>query len=243
MKSERRVGVGWAARSLATFESMTGPSRGNGKPFSPVTRAGLHTSAGHTTPRGFIPVQPVAREGDHDRANRSAEARNLSVLRSRRCGAVRLRIGSGRHGPEDRSHAAGIQGPDPECPCEHPSPAVEGWMPPEGRREGHCVPLRHPWVRGDERSLPDRVRSRLPGSFDNRGPPGTSRVPRGDRGHRLPTAGNLRTTHDSMHLLNEVTHPGPMARARPILYRDAALADMAGPSLPKVVSVLVADHR
>src|SRR3989475_13001152 len=46
-----------------------------------------------------------------------------------------------------------------------------------------------------------------------------------------------------MHLLNEVTHPGPMARARPILYRDAALADMAGPSLRKGVSVLVADQR
>src|SRR3989440_133413 len=46
-----------------------------------------------------------------------------------------------------------------------------------------------------------------------------------------------------MHLLNEVTYPGPMARARPILYRDAALADMAGPSLRKGVSVLVADQR
>src|SRR2546429_8252 len=46
-----------------------------------------------------------------------------------------------------------------------------------------------------------------------------------------------------MHLLNEVTHPGPMARARPILYRDAALADIAGPSLRKGVSVLVADQR
>src|SRR3989440_8681072 len=46
-----------------------------------------------------------------------------------------------------------------------------------------------------------------------------------------------------MHLLNEVTYPGPMARARPILYRDAALADMAGPSLRKGVSVLVTDRR
>src|SRR5713226_9430088 len=36
---------------------------------------------------------------------------------------------------------------------------------------------------------------------------------------------------------------GPMAPPRPTLYRDAALADMAGPSLRKGVSVLVTDRR
>src|SRR5256886_9626480 len=46
-----------------------------------------------------------------------------------------------------------------------------------------------------------------------------------------------------MHLVNVETHPGPMARARPMLYRDAALADMAGPSLRKGLSGLVADQR
>src|SRR5712692_4090724 len=36
---------------------------------------------------------------------------------------------------------------------------------------------------------------------------------------------------------------GPMAPPRPTLYRDAALADMAGPSVRKGVSVLVTDRR
>src|SRR2546430_13971947 len=39
MKSERRVGFGWAARSLATFESMAGATPGKGKPFLPGARA------------------------------------------------------------------------------------------------------------------------------------------------------------------------------------------------------------
>src|SRR5881397_2623578 len=34
MKSERTVGFGWVARSLAMLASMAGPSRGTGKPFS-----------------------------------------------------------------------------------------------------------------------------------------------------------------------------------------------------------------
>src|SRR2546426_10266495 len=42
MKSERTVGFGWDARSLAMFESMARPSRGTGKPFPHVTFGGLY---------------------------------------------------------------------------------------------------------------------------------------------------------------------------------------------------------
>src|SRR2546427_10379459 len=42
-----------------------------------------------------------------------------------------------------------------------------------------------------------------------------------------------------MDPLSVAIHPGRVTAARPTLYRDAALADGTGPSLPKDVSVLV----
>src|SRR5439155_16728196 len=44
-----------------------------------------------------------------DRAHRSAETGNLTLLRGRRRGTVRVRIGTGRRGPEERNHAVGIK--------------------------------------------------------------------------------------------------------------------------------------
>src|SRR5438309_6575838 len=41
MKSERTPGFGCDARSIASFESMAGPSRGTGKRFSAVAEAGF----------------------------------------------------------------------------------------------------------------------------------------------------------------------------------------------------------
>src|SRR5438132_265184 len=55
MKSERTPGFGCDARSIASFESMAGPSRGTGKRFSAVTEAGFPTiRKTHKTARIYL---------------------------------------------------------------------------------------------------------------------------------------------------------------------------------------------
>src|SRR5256885_34229 len=97
-----------------------GPSRGTRKPLSAVTEAGTPHGPQGAQDREDLSRSRLWRGGDHDRTYRSAETGNLTLLRGRRRRTVRVRIGTGRRGPEERDHAVGIQGPDPECPREHP---------------------------------------------------------------------------------------------------------------------------
>src|SRR2546428_2789535 len=99
---------------------MARPSRGTGKPFSAVTEAGTPHRPQDAQDREDLSRTGLWRPRDHDRTHRSAETGNLTLLRSRRRGTVRVRVGTGWRGPEEWDHAVGIQGAYPECPREHP---------------------------------------------------------------------------------------------------------------------------
>jgi len=133
MKSERTVGFGCVARSLAMFESMAGPSRGTGKPFSTV--AGLELSNPFRIVDACLgkPRSPRPRRGDDG---------DCPPNRRRSCDGFRSDV-PGRGDPDlGGLHAPRSVPPGSPRPCERRKRATRrhSGLPPTYRRRGSRRP-------------------------------------------------------------------------------------------------------